>query len=160
MTVETENIASGLDRLNALLFWWGIPNTTRNDKIDEQVRRFQVVASGLQNAYGDACLRQIEALYTANEQLARSIQEFLNCRHTQEIFAAETSVLAAVLEGTSVQARTWIDLTQTVQDCCAAWAIEGAAGIGRQAAKEAEMKPVLRLVAKPNSDADKYLVHA
>lgn len=102
----------------------------------------------------------MEGLYTANEQLARSIQEFLHCRHTQEIVAAETKVLAALLEGTSVQARTWIDLTRTVHDCCATWAIEGAAEVGRQTTEEAETKPALRPASKPNGEAAKHLVRA
>ena len=157
MTVETEDIATLLDQANALLFWWGIPNSSRNDDINGQMRRFQVIGSDLQSAYSDAYRRQIEATLTANERLALSFQDFLNSYHMHEIIAVESSALAIVLDGVAAQARTWNELTQTVQDCCGAWRHEGTAEIEGQAMQETEIKPVFRPAPRLKREATRHL---
>jgi hypothetical protein len=160
MNAKTEGVALGLDRLNALLSWWGISNDTGNENIEVQMKRFQVFASDLQKAYGDAYCLQMEALFTANERLGRSFQEFLHCRQPQEVIAAESSILATILERASLQAKPWIDLTEKVQDCCAALAREGAEEGYKQAKKKTEAKPAPRPVQASNADAAKHLVRA
>ena len=105
MNAKIDGVTSGLDRLNALLVWWGIPNANWSANIEGQMKRFQVFASNLQKVYGDAYCNQMEALFTANERLARSFQEFLRCRQPNEVIAAESNILATVLEGASLQAR-------------------------------------------------------
>jgi hypothetical protein len=71
-------------------------------------------------------------LLGANERIARSLQEFLRCRQPQDLIAAESNVLATILEEASQQAKTWVELTQKVRDCCAAAAREAAEGIRSQ----------------------------
>jgi hypothetical protein len=40
--------------------------------------------------------------------------------------AAESDILATLLEGASLQARSWVELGQRVQECCLALASESA----------------------------------
>lgn len=159
MKVKDESITSGLDRLNALLVWWGIPNANGGENIGGQVKRFQVFTSNLQKAYGEAYSQQMEALLTANERLARSLQEFLHCRQPQEVIAAESSIFATFFEGASLQAKTWVDLTQKVQDCCAAMAREAAEEVHEHAREETSAKPSARPAQVSDSDTSKHLAH-
>lgn len=133
MTVKHENITTGLDRLNAWFAGWGVPTGNGGSAIDGQMKRFQAFASDLQKAYGETYSRQINALLTTNQRIAGSLQEFIHCRQPQDVIAAESTVLATMLEAASLQAETWIELAQKLQDCCAAMAREAAEDIHKQA---------------------------
>lgn len=132
MSTKDESITTGLDRLNATFAWWGVPGASGNGQIDGQMKRFQALTSDLQKVYGDAYSKQMGTLLGANERIARSLQEFLRCRQPQDLIAAEANVLATILQETSLQAKTWVELTQKVQDCCAAAAREAAVGLRNQ----------------------------
>lgn len=109
-----------LDRLNALLSWWGIPNLNDTEHIDGRMKRLQAFAANLQKAYGDEYCRQIEGAFTANQRLVFSLQAFLRCRQPQELIPIEIGIWMTVLERVSQQAAAWTDLTQKIQGCCAA----------------------------------------
>jgi hypothetical protein len=126
----------GLERLNALFNWWGMPNSGAGANIEAQIKRFQSFAADLQRTYGEAYSAQLKALYTANERLARSFQELAHCRQPQEVIAAESNILATLLEGASLQAKTWADVTQKIQACCASMAREAAEEMGKSAAEK------------------------
>ena len=140
MTGKDDNIAMGLDRLNALFAWWGVPTADGNGTIDRQMKRFQVFASDLQKTYGDAYSHEMEALLKSNERVVRSLQELVRCRQPQDVIAAESDILATLLEGAALQAKTWAELTQKVQDCCAAMARDAADEIRKQAKEGADAK--------------------
>ena len=146
MSTKDETITTALDRLNATFVWWGVPGTSGNGQIDGQMKRLQAFTSDLQKAYGDAYTKQMSTLLGANERIARSLQEFLRCRQPQDLIAAEANVLATVLEETSQQAKTWVELTQKVQDCCAAAAREAADGIRSQPNESADAKRPAKVV--------------
>ena len=120
MAAKDGNITTGLNRLNALFTWWGVPNSYENGDIDTQMKRLQACASDLQKSYSDACGRQMQALFAANERLAGSLQELVRCRKPQDVIAAELNILATLLEGALVQTKAWVELTKKVQGCCAA----------------------------------------
>jgi hypothetical protein len=119
MTTETTD-GTLENRLNALLAWWGVTNTNGTEHGNGQMRRYQIFASNLQEAYGDAYSRQVEGLFVANQRLVISLQQFLRCRQPQEVIGVELGIWVAVLERASQQAKAWTDLTLKVQDCCAA----------------------------------------
>jgi hypothetical protein len=142
MSSKDSNTTTGLERFGALFAWWGVPNAPGKGAIDTQMKRFQTFAADLQKTYGDAYSQQMQALFTANERLVRSLQEFIHCRQPEDIVAAESHVLATLLEGASSQTKTWIELTQKVEACCAAMARDVAAEVGQQApAKEESQQP-------------------
>ena len=120
VTAKDGNITTGLNRLNALFTWWGVPNSDGNGDIDTQMKRLQACASDLQKSYSDAYGRQMHALFAANERLAGSLQELVRCRNPRDIIAAELNILATLLEGALVQTKAWVELTKKVQGCCAA----------------------------------------
>lgn len=118
MAAKTDRTAE-LDRLNALLVWWGIPVANDTGCANGQMKRFQVFASNLQRAYGDEYWRQTGELFTANQRLVLSLQEFLRCRQPQELIAVELDIWMTVLERVAQEAKAWTELTRKVQDCCA-----------------------------------------
>jgi hypothetical protein len=159
MSEKDGNASMGLDRLNAVLAWWGIPNANINGQIDDQMKRLQTFASGLQKACGEAYSDQMRAPLSANERIATSLQELLRCRQPKDVIAAESIVLATILESASLQAKTWVQFTQKVQDCCAAMAREAADEIRKEAAAAATKSPPKPAPASAK-DASKNLAHA
>lgn len=160
MSAKDENITTGFDRLNALFAWWGVPGANGNDQIVGQLKRFQALTSDLQKAYGEAYSDQMGTLLGANERIAGSLQEFLRCRQPLDVIAAQSNVLATILEEVSLQAKTWSDLTQKVQDCCSAMAGDAAGGIRKQAKEEVETRTKARPAQWPERNTGKHAAHA
>jgi hypothetical protein len=135
MDAKDNVLTTGIDRLNALTAWWGIP-AAGNGAVDRQMKRFQQFASDLQKTCADAYSGEMNALFSSNDHLGRSFQELLQCRRPQDVMAAESEILATLLEGATLQTRRWAELTQKLQECCAAMVREAAVDL-RQQAKEA-----------------------
>lgn len=135
MVAKNEAASVGLDRVNGVFAWWGLSGADSAGKLDGQFKRFHAFTSDLQRAFGDTYGAQMSTLLGANERIGRSFQEFLKCRQPQDVIAAEASVLAAILEETSLQTKTWLELSRKVQECCAAMVRETADEV-RQKANE------------------------
>jgi len=134
--MATKNDAPmGLDRMSAVFAWWGLSGTDSAGKLDGQFKRFQAFTSDLQKAYGETYGAQMSALFGANERIGRSLLELVQCRRPQDVIAAESSVMAAILDETSLQTKTWLELSQKVQEYCATMARETADEIRQQANK-------------------------
>lgn len=127
MGTDDKTFKMGLDRLNALFMWWGVPNTKASDKINDQMKRLQSLVAELQKAHSEAYNRQLETLFTVSERVAGSLQEFVHCRQPEQVLGAGSNVLMTLFEGASQQAQSWLDLTQKIQDCYAEIARETAA---------------------------------
>lgn len=123
----------GFDRVNAVFTWWGLSGVDNTGKLDGQFKRFQAFTTDLQKAYGETYSAQMSTLLGANERIGRSLLEFVRCRRPQDVVAAESSVMAAILEETSLQTKTWLELSQKVQQYCANMARETAGEIRQQA---------------------------
>jgi hypothetical protein len=121
MSTTNETITMGLDRWNAMLAWWGVPAPNGNGRIEDQIKRLQAFTADLQRAYGDSYARQVTALLKANERIVGSLQQLLHCQQPQELVAAETDLMATMLEGASRQAAAWAEMMQKVQDCTLQW---------------------------------------
>jgi hypothetical protein len=132
MDARNESINPGLDRLNAMFVWWGIPNTNGNGQFG-QFKRFQAFTNDLGKVCSEAYSRQMGSLLDANGRIASSLQEFARCRQPPDVVAAELSVLATVLEQASLQAKASVELLQQVQDRCSAMAREVAEDLRQQA---------------------------
>lgn len=139
--MANKNEASiGLDRLNAVFAWWGLSDVNSAGNVESQFKRFQALTTDLQKSFGDTYSAQVGSLLGANERIGRSLLEFLQCRRPQDVIAAESRLLAAILEETSRQTKTWLELSQKVQECCATMARETADEIRQQAAEGADTK--------------------
>lgn len=104
--MATKNDPSiGLDRMNAVSAWWGLSGTDGAGKLDGQFKRFQAFTSDLQKAYGETYGAQMSAFLGANERIRRSLLELIQCRQPQDVIAAESSVMAAILDEASLQMR-------------------------------------------------------
>jgi hypothetical protein len=90
-----------------------------SDSATKQLGRFQAFASDLQRIYADAYNHQLRGFLTTSERLAQSLQDAMRCRQPQDVLAAEANIVATYLEGASARTRTWLELTQKVQECCA-----------------------------------------
>lgn len=141
MTAKDENFMMGLDRLNALLAWWGIPNAKAGEQIDAQMKRFQTLIADLQQAQSEAYKSQVETLFTARARVAGSLQQFTHCRQPEQVIAAGSTVLATILESVSLQAQTWAQLTQKVQDCYTEIAREALAETSNPTIEASATKP-------------------
>jgi hypothetical protein len=128
----------GFDRMNAAFAWWGASGADGTSKLDGQIKRFLVLTSDLQKAYSETCGAQMSALVGANERIGRSLLEFVQCRRPQDVIAAESSVLAAILEETSLQTKTWFELSRKVQERCVTMARETADEIRQRSTENAE----------------------
>lgn len=140
MTEKNETASLGLDRMNAVFAWWGLSDGDSAGKLDGHFKRFGTFTSDLQKVFGDTYGAQMRTLLGVNERIGRSFQEFLKCRQPQDVIAAEASVLASILEETSLQAKTWLELSQKVQECCAAMARESADAVRQKANEGADAK--------------------
>jgi hypothetical protein len=150
MNSKDNSAVMGLDRLNALFAWWGIPKSSGNGTIETQMKRFQTFAADLQKTFGDTYSQQMRTLFASNEQLGRSLQELVRCRKPQDLIAAESKILAIFFDGISRQAKSWIELTQKVEDCCAT--------VTRQAAGEADVQPPAARPPMPRTETARQAV--
>lgn len=132
MDAKDNAMTTGVDRLNALMAWWGVPAASGNGAMDGQVKRFQQFVSDLQQTSSDAYNEEMKALFSSNDRLGRSIQELFQCRRPQEVLAAESEILASFLEGATLRARRWTELTQKIQECCAGMARDAATNLRQQ----------------------------
>lgn len=145
MKANDSGITMGLDQLNAMLAWWGIPNMSGSTTIEGQLKRLQTFASDLQKVYAEASGREMEALFLTNERIARAVQGLFQCRKPEEVAVAQSTILATVLDAASLQTRTWADAARKVQDCCAALALEAQAAVpGPSEQATAKQPPLVR----------------
>lgn len=133
MNAKSSALTMGVERLNALLVWWGVPTAECHGTIDGQMKRLQESASDLLKTCGDAYGDQLDDLFTSNDRLVRSFQELLRSRRPQEVLAAESEIFATFLEGASRHAKRWAELSQKLQEFSTAIAREAADDIRQRA---------------------------
>lgn len=120
MNAKNDDFTLGLDQLNALFVWWGVPTGKANGECDGEMKRFQDLVAGLQKAQSEAHQRQMTALYDTSQRVGASLQAFPHCRKPEEVVAAGLNIVATILDGATMQAETWVDFAQKLQDCYAA----------------------------------------
>lgn len=123
------------DRMDIVLAWWGLSGMDGAGELDGQFKRFHTFTSDLQKVYGETYGAQMSAFLGGNERVGRSLLELFHCRRALDVIAAESSVMAAILDEASLQTKTWLELSQRVQEYCATVARETADEIRQQANK-------------------------
>lgn len=132
MNARDGDVLMGLDRLNALFTWRGIPSLSGTDNAEVQMKDFQTFAADLRAACGEARSRPSQAASTTNERFVRSLQELMHCRRSQDMIKAESNILAVILEAALQQAKDWGDLAQKIRDHDTILAREAAAEVGNK----------------------------
>jgi hypothetical protein len=140
MEAKENPFSTSMERLNGLMAWWGMPGPNGNGAVGRQIKRLQQFAADFQKTCADAYSGEMSAVLNSNERLGRSVQEFVRCRQPSEVLAAESEILVTLLEGASLQAKLWAELTQRLQECCAAVARDAAADLRQQAEASAPAK--------------------
>jgi len=77
MIAKDDALTAGVERLNGLLGWWGVPIANGNGMINSQMKRLQQFAADLQKTCSDAYSGEMDALFSSNDRLARSFQDRL-----------------------------------------------------------------------------------
>ena len=120
MNSKSGSSTNGSGPFNAPLAWWGLQGSDSGDGATRQLGRFQAFASDLQKIYADAYNRQMQGFLTSNERLAQSLQGAMRCREPHDVLAAEANIVATYFEAASARTKTWLELTEKIQECCAA----------------------------------------
>ena len=119
MKPQNDTFTVGMDRLNALMGWWGVSAADGNGLMNSQMRSLQKFVTEAQKICGNAYSEQMSALLTSNERIAHLFQELPRCQRPHELLAAESEIFASLLESASQQATRWVKLTQKLEECCA-----------------------------------------
>jgi len=129
----SESTPTGLNRMNGLLAWWGIPDLVDASGMEARAKQFQVLVVDLNRLFSEASSSQARALSDANEQFARALQELLSARQPSELMAAQSNLVTGLMESFTAQTRAWTELTQKLHDCCSATVREAVAEAGERA---------------------------
>lgn len=141
MEEVSDEIAAGLKRMHALLTWWGAPAIGAANGTDAPMKRLQRFAENLQAVYGSASERHIQALQSTGEEVSNVLTGLLQARQPQDLIAAESKLLAAVLEGGSRNVRNWTEATQKIHECCVTFAREMTENVEEQAKDTGPQEP-------------------
>ncbi|MGE0333978.1 MAG: phasin family protein [Gammaproteobacteria bacterium] len=140
MKAADTSAPTGLDRLNGLLAWWGVPNAFDGSEIQAQTMRFQVLVLDLNKLFNEASSSQAQALSAANEQFTRALQELLSARQPPELMAAQSSLVTGLIESLAAQTGAWAELTQKLHGCFSAMVRGSAAEAGEHAGRPVPIK--------------------
>lgn len=140
MKAAETSVPTGLDRMNGLLAWWGVPNAFDGSEMQARTKRFQVLVLDLNKLFNEASSSQAQALSAANEQFTRGLQELLSARQPPELMAAQSRLVTGLIESLAAQTRAWAELTQKLHDCCSATVREAAAEAGEHAGRPVPIK--------------------
>jgi hypothetical protein len=114
MDEQRDRAVSSTEHFGTAMGWWGMAT---NQAVEDRLHRFQQLATGLRQAYSEACNSQLEVLSAANECVTRSFHGLLNSRRPDEFLAAQSDILSGLMKVTSLQTKAWTDLSQKLQGC-------------------------------------------
>jgi len=111
-----EQSSPGMDRLKALLAWWGMSRDEDQVGLSRQFDQFYTFVSEVQKAYLDATSRHLEAISATNDRLARSSHGLLRSQTQTYFVASQAEIVAAVVEQAARHADAWAAFQKKVQD--------------------------------------------
>lgn len=152
MATNDKSTPNGLERLNSLFVWWGIPNANGNGHLEAQLKRFQTFTSEMQKSCTEAFGEELTGLFAARERSIQAVQNLMRSRKPDEIVAAEAGILASLLEETALQAKRWATLTEHAHECCTALAQDMAKGAASPVTSEGKAASI--------REASRHAAHA
>ena len=110
-----------LERINALLKWWGAPpiDFSANENQLHCLRQF---TDGVQMLYRDVSSHQRELLQRAGQDINQGVSELSWPRKPYEVLRVQSAVAAKLLDGLSRQSHLWTNVAEGFIDCYAAFA--------------------------------------
>lgn len=116
MNASPSIIPTEQDRMNILSSWWGLPNTINAGDMESRVKKFQALKGDINRLLQEASSRQTEALKAANERSIGYFQDFFAARQPFELMKAQSNIVRGFMESLADQTKSWLDLTQRLQD--------------------------------------------
>lgn len=114
--------SSGMNRLRALLEWWGLSGYGDRNSFAAQFVRLQNFVAETQKAYLDATGRHMDAIFASNDRLARTAYDLLSGGKQFELSQAQAQIVSAILDSAAQHARTWMEFHRQVQEIYSATA--------------------------------------
>ena len=125
--MKTEEFASELDRLDALLKWWGAP-TADSAKIPQaHLARFDAIVSELERAVVEISQSQEKTLNQSKDLLIQSIPVFMNGRDLNQVMSAQSKILLSLFDTASAQVKTWVNFADKIRNAQLSLAASGIA---------------------------------
>jgi hypothetical protein len=119
--VSAQDSQGHLERVNALLKWWGAPliDFSANENQLHCLRQF---TDGVQMLYRDVSSHQRELLQKAGQDITQGVSELSWPRKPYEVLRVQSAVAAKLLDGLSRQSHLWTNVAEGFIDCYAAFA--------------------------------------
>ncbi len=155
MNDRQPSIPTGMDRMNGLLAWWGMPNVVDPSELEALTKRCHALVVELNHLFNDASSGQAQALSTANEEYARALQELLSVRQPAEFMSAQSRLVMGVMEHLAAQTGAWADLSQKLYDCCSAMVRESAEEAGKRTGQTVPVRTQSEAVPPAAKEATK-----
>lgn len=111
-----DEFASELDRVEALLKWWGAPGFGYDGFTQTHLKRFEAIMAELEKAAGEISARQEETLTQSKDLLMQSLPVFVGSHNLNEVLAAQSKILVSLLEAASAQAKTWVSFSDKIRN--------------------------------------------
>jgi hypothetical protein len=117
-----DQVYSGLNRLRALLGWWGLSGYEDHSRVAQEFMQLQNFVTEIQKAYLDATGRHMDAVFASNNRLVQSACHLSNDGKRSELSAAQAQIVSIVLEAAAQHARAWAEFQHQVQEIYSALA--------------------------------------
>lgn len=114
--MTTDEFASELDRVEALLRWWGAPGLGYDNFALTHLKRFESIVAELETAAAEISARQEKALTHSKDLLVQSLPIFVHSQDLNDVMAAQSKILVSLLEAASEQAKTWMNFTSKIRN--------------------------------------------
>ena len=145
VTASESELRPGLNRINGLLAWWDAAHLIGVSGMETQAKRLRIVVD-LNELFNEAGSRQAQALRTVNEQFARTLRQLLKVRQPPELMAAQSNLMAALMESLAAQTKIWAELSQKLCAYCSNIGHEADIELGARAADDQRAEAKLPMV--------------
>src|SRR3974390_658981 len=101
-----EGNSPGLDRLQALLAWWGLSAADRSNDVPPLAAAAAAIAT-LQSGYCDAFSRNLDAMFTAHDRLSSAAAALWRAKTMAELSQVQDGIFNALAEAAATHSASW-----------------------------------------------------
>lgn len=116
MTAPSEIIPAAMNPFNGLRAFWGQSGIFNTSEMESLFGKFQAHNADMSKLVQDASARQTEALKAASERSVRYFQDLFSARKPQDLIDVQSNIVSDIMESFSGQTRSWLELTQRLQE--------------------------------------------
>lgn len=160
MNTSSGNFPTELNHVTGLPSWWGLSKLINTGDMESSLKKFQAIKTDMNRLFHmnrlfqEASSAQAQSLKAVNERSIGYFQELFDARQPSELMKAQSNIITAFIEGLSDQTRTWLELTQKMQD-------RGSAMVREKAAETAvEAEAAVEVEEAVEAEAEDYPGHA